>query len=67
MLKFIVLVACCAGGFFLPEEETFLEGKERTLNSRAAVLKYFVKLAFVLDFATKHIINISSILVAKKL
>lgn len=65
MLKFIALVACCAGGFFLPEEETFLEGNERTLNSRAAVLKYFVKLAFVL--ATKHIINISSILVAKKL
>lgn len=30
LLKFIVLVACCAGGFFLPQEETFLEGKNRT-------------------------------------
>lgn len=33
LLKFIGLVACCAGGFFLPQEETFLEGK--TLDSRA--------------------------------
>lgn len=29
LLKFVALVACCAAGFFLPEEETFLEGKER--------------------------------------
>lgn len=28
LLKFIVLVGCCAGGFFLPEEKTFLEGKK---------------------------------------
>lgn len=26
-LKFLALLACCAGGFFLPGEEKFLEGK----------------------------------------
>lgn len=30
LVKFIALVGCCAGGFFLPEEETFLEGEEGT-------------------------------------
>lgn len=35
LLKFVALAACCAGGFFLPEEETFLEGKGRPRLSEA--------------------------------
>ncbi|CDR19076.1 unnamed protein product, partial [Oncorhynchus mykiss] len=27
-LKFIALLACCVGGFFLPEQDIFLEGKD---------------------------------------
>lgn len=38
LLKFVALVACCAGGFFLPEEETFLEGKEQLRLSLAVSL-----------------------------
>lgn len=38
LLKFVALVACCAAGFFLPEEETFLEGKERPRLSEARYL-----------------------------
>lgn len=33
LLKFIGLAACCAAGFFLPEEEKFLEGKAATLHA----------------------------------
>lgn len=41
LLKFIALAACCAGGFFLPEEQTFLEGNERILNSAFCQIVYY--------------------------
>lgn len=40
LLKFIALAACCAGGFFLPEEQIFLEGKERNRNSAFCQIMY---------------------------
>uniref|UniRef100_A0A3Q3JMR9 Serine incorporator 5 n=1 Tax=Monopterus albus TaxID=43700 RepID=A0A3Q3JMR9_MONAL len=42
LLKFIVLVAFCAGGFFLPEEEAFLKSSGATYNRM-----WYAALAFV--------------------
>lgn len=57
LLKFIALAAFCAGGFFLPEEQKFLEGKERTLNS--ALLMYFLMLGFFIIIYHQYSLLIS--------
>lgn len=40
LLKFIGLVACCAGAFFLPEEEKFLEGTGE--NTVYCIFSYYL-------------------------
>uniref|UniRef100_A0A7N8XZ84 Serine incorporator 5 n=1 Tax=Mastacembelus armatus TaxID=205130 RepID=A0A7N8XZ84_9TELE len=59
LLKFIVLVACCAGGFFLPNEETFLE-VWRYIGACGGFLFLLIQLMLLVEFAHRWNTNWSS-------
>ncbi|KAG7243991.1 hypothetical protein INR49_006152 [Caranx melampygus] len=50
LLKFIVLVGCCAGGFFLPDEETFLE-VWRYIGAIGGFFFLLIQLMLLVEFA----------------
>uniref|UniRef100_A0A3Q0T4U9 Serine incorporator 5 n=1 Tax=Amphilophus citrinellus TaxID=61819 RepID=A0A3Q0T4U9_AMPCI len=50
LLKFIVLVACCAGGFFLPNEATFLE-VWRYIGAVGGFIFLLIQLMMLVEFA----------------
>ncbi|KAM9393511.1 serine incorporator 5 [Pholidichthys leucotaenia] len=50
LLKFIVLVACCAGAFFIPEEEIFLE-VWRYIGVIGASIFLLIQLHMLVEFA----------------
>uniref|UniRef100_I3K817 Serine incorporator 5 n=1 Tax=Oreochromis niloticus TaxID=8128 RepID=I3K817_ORENI len=50
LLKFIVLVACCAGGFFLPNESTFLE-VWRYIGAIGGFFFLLIQLMLLVEFA----------------
>lgn len=58
-LKFIALVACCVGGFFLPEEETFLE-VWRYVGAVGGFLFLLIQLMLLVEFAHRWNTNWSS-------
>ncbi|CAB1438444.1 unnamed protein product [Pleuronectes platessa] len=66
LLKFIVLVACCAGGFFLPEEETFLE-VWRYVGAAGGSLFLLIQLKLLVEFAHRWNTNWSAGVVYNKL
>uniref|UniRef100_A0A8D3BU46 Serine incorporator 5 n=1 Tax=Scophthalmus maximus TaxID=52904 RepID=A0A8D3BU46_SCOMX len=59
LLKFIVLVACCAGGFFLPQEETFLE-VWRYVGAGGGFFFLLIQLMLLVEFAHRWNTNWSS-------
>ncbi|TWW60081.1 Serine incorporator 5 [Takifugu flavidus] len=59
LLKFIGLVACCAGGFFLPEEEKFLE-VWRYVGAVCGFLFLLIQLMLLVEFAHRWNTNWSS-------
>uniref|UniRef100_A0A3Q4M975 Serine incorporator 5 n=1 Tax=Neolamprologus brichardi TaxID=32507 RepID=A0A3Q4M975_NEOBR len=50
LLKFIALVACCAGGFFLPNESTFLE-VWRYIGAVGGFCFLLIQLMLLVEFA----------------
>uniref|UniRef100_A0AAX7VBV1 Serine incorporator 5 n=1 Tax=Astatotilapia calliptera TaxID=8154 RepID=A0AAX7VBV1_ASTCA len=50
LLKFIALVACCAGGFFLPNESTFLE-VWRYIGAVGGFIFLLIQLMLLVEFA----------------
>ncbi|KAA8592313.1 hypothetical protein FQN60_017768, partial [Etheostoma spectabile] len=50
LLKFIVLVACCAGGFFIPGQETFLE-VWRYIGAFGGSIFLLIQLLMLVEFA----------------
>ncbi|XP_068460637.1 serine incorporator 5 [Clinocottus analis] len=59
LLKFIVLVACCAGAFFIPEEEIFLE-VWRYIGAAGGFLFLLIQLMLLVEFAHRWNTNWSS-------
>lgn len=59
LLKFIVLVAFCAGGFFLPEEEAFLK-VWRYIGAAGGSLFLLIQLLLLVEFAHRWNANWSS-------
>uniref|UniRef100_A0A672ZYV6 Serine incorporator 5 n=1 Tax=Sphaeramia orbicularis TaxID=375764 RepID=A0A672ZYV6_9TELE len=59
LIKFIVLVACCAGGFFLPEEETFLE-VWRYVGALGGFFFLLIQLMLLVEFAHRWNTNWNS-------
>ncbi|XP_008335059.1 serine incorporator 5 [Cynoglossus semilaevis] len=59
LLKFIVLVGCCAGGFFLPEEKTFLE-VWRIVGAFGGSIFLLIQLKLLVEFAHRWNTNWSS-------
>uniref|UniRef100_A0A3P8W532 Serine incorporator 5 n=1 Tax=Cynoglossus semilaevis TaxID=244447 RepID=A0A3P8W532_CYNSE len=61
LLKFIVLVGCCAGGFFLPEEKTFLQVKMwRIVGAFDGSIFLLIQLMLLVEFAHRWNTNWSS-------
>lgn len=58
-LKFIVLVGCCAGGFFLPNQETFLE-VWRYIGAVGGFIFLAIQLMLLVEFAHRWNTNWSS-------
>uniref|UniRef100_A0A3Q3XJZ4 Serine incorporator 5 n=1 Tax=Mola mola TaxID=94237 RepID=A0A3Q3XJZ4_MOLML len=59
LLKFIALVMCCAGGFFLPEQETFLE-VWRYVGAVCGFIFLLIQLMLLVEFAHRWNTNWSS-------
>uniref|UniRef100_A0A672HW23 Serine incorporator 5 n=1 Tax=Salarias fasciatus TaxID=181472 RepID=A0A672HW23_SALFA len=59
LVKFVLLVACCAGGFFLPQEETFLE-VWRYIGAVGGFLFLLIQLMLLVEFAHRWNTNWSS-------
>ncbi|CAJ1068870.1 serine incorporator 5 [Xyrichtys novacula] len=59
LLKFIVLAACCAGGFFIPGEETFLE-VWRYVGAACGSIFLLIQLMLLVEFAHRWNTNWSS-------
>ncbi|XP_029296274.1 serine incorporator 5 [Cottoperca gobio] len=59
LLKFIALVACCAGAFFIPEEETFLE-VWRCIGAAGGFIFLLIQLMLLVKFAHRWNTNWSS-------
>ncbi|XP_034398024.1 serine incorporator 5 isoform X1 [Cyclopterus lumpus] len=59
LLKFIVLVACCAGAFFIPEEEIFLE-VWRYIAATGGFFFLLIQLRLLVEFAHRWNTNWSS-------
>uniref|UniRef100_A0A8C7F2G6 Serine incorporator 5 n=1 Tax=Oncorhynchus kisutch TaxID=8019 RepID=A0A8C7F2G6_ONCKI len=57
--KFIVLLACCVGGFFLPEQDTFLE-VWRYVGAIGGFLFLLIQLMLLVEFAHRWNTNWSS-------
>ncbi|KAJ8005710.1 hypothetical protein DPEC_G00120740 [Dallia pectoralis] len=58
-LKFLVLMACCVGGFFLPEQATFLE-VWRYIGAAGGFLFLAIQLMLLVEFAHRWNTNWSS-------
>uniref|UniRef100_A0A8D0AA27 Serine incorporator 5 n=1 Tax=Sander lucioperca TaxID=283035 RepID=A0A8D0AA27_SANLU len=59
LLKFIVLVACCAGGFFIPGQETFLE-VWRYIGAIGGFIFLLIQLMMLVEFAHRWNTNWNS-------
>lgn len=59
LIKFIVLVLCCAGAFFIPEQETFLE-VWRYVGATGGFLFLLIQLMLLVEFAHRWNTNWSS-------
>lgn len=59
LLKFIVLMACCAGGFFIPYEEVFLE-VWRYVGAAGGSFFLLIQLMLLVEFAHRWNTNWSS-------
>ncbi|KAI9521551.1 Serine incorporator 5 [Dissostichus eleginoides] len=59
LVKFIVLVACCAGGFFIPNEEVFLEAW-RYIGAGGGSIFLLIQLMLLVKFAHRWNTNWSS-------
>uniref|UniRef100_A0A3Q1GKU9 Serine incorporator 5 n=1 Tax=Acanthochromis polyacanthus TaxID=80966 RepID=A0A3Q1GKU9_9TELE len=59
LLKFLALAACCAGGFFLPHEGTFLE-VWRYVGATGGFLFLLIQLMLLVEFAHRWNTNWSS-------
>uniref|UniRef100_A0A146P5L3 Serine incorporator 5 n=1 Tax=Fundulus heteroclitus TaxID=8078 RepID=A0A146P5L3_FUNHE len=59
LLKFIALVGCCAGAFFLPQEETFLE-VWRYVGATGGAIFLLIQLMLLVEFAHRWNTNWSS-------
>uniref|UniRef100_A0A8C6THC0 Serine incorporator 5 n=1 Tax=Neogobius melanostomus TaxID=47308 RepID=A0A8C6THC0_9GOBI len=59
LIKFIVLVLCCAGAFFIPEEETFLE-VWRYVGATGGFIFLLIQLMLLVEFAHRWNTNWSS-------
>ncbi|KAF3850906.1 hypothetical protein F7725_012678 [Dissostichus mawsoni] len=59
LVKFIVLVACCAGGFFIPNEEVFLE-VWRYIGAAGGSFFLLIQLMLLVKFAHRWNTNWSS-------
>ncbi|KAK5871380.1 hypothetical protein PBY51_004264 [Eleginops maclovinus] len=59
LVKFIVLVACCAGGFFIPYEEIFLE-VWRYIGAAGGFIFLLIQLMLLVKFAHRWNTNWSS-------
>nr|XP_023857842.1 serine incorporator 5-like [Salvelinus alpinus] len=57
--KFVVLLACCVGGFFLPEQDTFLE-VWRYVGAVGGFLFLLIQLMLLVEFAHRWNTNWSS-------
>ncbi|XP_066568093.1 serine incorporator 5 isoform X2 [Amia ocellicauda] len=51
-LKFVVLLACCVGGFFLPDQDTFLQ-VWRYVGAAGGFLFLVIQLMLLVEFAHK--------------
>ncbi|KAJ8380413.1 hypothetical protein SKAU_G00011910 [Synaphobranchus kaupii] len=58
-IKFIVLLGCCAGGFFLPNQETFLE-VWRYMGAAGGSVFLLIQLMLLVEFAHRWNKNWSS-------
>lgn len=59
LIKFFVLVLCCAGAFFIPEQETFLE-VWRYVGAAGGFLFQLIQLMLLVEFAHRWNTNWSS-------
>ncbi|XP_010778379.1 serine incorporator 5 [Notothenia coriiceps] len=59
LVKFIVLVACCVGGFFIPNEEVFLEAW-RYIGAAGGFIFLLIQLVLLVKFAHRWNTNWSS-------
>ncbi|XP_020776532.1 serine incorporator 5 [Boleophthalmus pectinirostris] len=59
LIKFIVLVLCCTGAFFIPEQETFLE-VWRYVGAGGGAIFLLIQLMLLVEFAHRWNTNWSS-------